>query len=137
MGEPVLAEYLSKIECSLFLMAYDGNAPTVEFLEETHYPFYEIFRKAQKEVPIIFMSIPSFEHHTECRIKKREVLYQSYLKAKEQGDENVYFLDGETLFGTKDREICTVEGLHPNDLGFYRMAEVIYQKFGSIDEKFL
>ena len=137
MGEPVLAEYLSKIECSLFLMAYDGNAPSVEFLEKTHYPFYEIFRKGQKEVPIIFMSLPSFEHHMDCRIKKREVLYQSYLKARQQGDENVYFLDGETLFGEKDREICTVEGLHPNDLGFYRMAEVIYQKLGSVDEKFL
>jgi hypothetical protein len=73
----------------------------------------------------------------DCRIKKREVLYQSYLKARQQGDENVYFLDGETLFGEKDREICTVEGLHPNDLGFYRMAEVIYQQFGSINEKFL
>lgn len=137
MGESVLAEYLSKIECSLFLMAYDGNAPSVEFLEKTHYPFYEIFRKGQKEVPIIFMSLPSFEHHMDCRIKKREVLYQSYLKARQQGDENVYFLDGETLFGEKDREICTVEGLHPNDLGFYRMAEVIYQKLGSVDEKFL
>ena len=137
MGEPVLAEYLSKIECSLFLMAYDGNAPSVEFLEETHYPFYEIFRKVQKDVPIIFMSIPSFEYHKDQRILKREVLYQSYLKAKANGDENVYFLDGETLFGNKDREICTVEGLHPNDLGFYRMAEVIYKKFGNIDEKFL
>lgn len=137
MGEPVLAEYLSGIECSLFLMAYDGNAPSVQFLEDTHYPFYEIFRKGQKDVPIIFMSIPSFEHHKDQRILKREVLYRSYLKAKASGDENVYFLDGETLFGSKDREICTVEGLHPNDLGFYRMAEVIYKKFGSIDEKFL
>ena len=131
MGEAVLAEYLSKIECSLFLMAYDGNAPSVQFLEDTHYPFYEIFRKAQKDVPIIFMSIPSFEYHKDQRILKREVLHQSYLKGKAAGDENLYFLDGETLFGDKDREICPVEGLHPNDLGFYRMAEVIYKTFGS------
>lgn len=136
-GEAILAEYMSKIECSLFLMGYDGNAPSVEFLDDTHYPFYEIFRKGQKDVPIIFMSIPSFEFHQDCRIKKREVLYNSYLKARESGDENVYFLDGETLFGKKDREICTVEGLHPNDLGFYRMAEVIYEMFGKIDERFL
>ena len=127
-----MAEYLTGIDCSLFFMAYDGNAPSPEYLEQTHYPFYEIYRKARKDVPIIFMSVPCFENYTYTE-KRREVLRQSYRKAREAGDDNVYFIDGETLFGDKDREICTVEGIHPNDLGFYRMAEAIdrlYQKLG-------
>ena len=131
-GEPLMAEYLTGIDCSLFFMAYDGNAPSPEYLEQTHYPFYEIYRKARKDVPIIFMSVPCFENYTYTE-KRREVLRQSYRKAREAGDDNVYFIDGETLFGDKDREICTVEGIHPNDLGFYRMAEVIdrlYQILG-------
>ena len=57
--------------------------------------------------------------------KRVEVIKQSYLKAKENGDKNVYFIDGKTLFGVKDRENCIVDGSHPNDLGFYRMAKVI------------
>lgn len=134
-GEPLMAEYCAGIECSMFFMAYDGNAPTVEYLEQTHFRFYEIFRQKQKDVPIVFMSVPCFEYSPICA-GRREVLRRSYLRARELGDENVYFLDGETLFGPLDREMCTVEGVHPNDLGFYRMAEKIYQMFGQIGGKF-
>ena len=131
-GEPLMAEYLTKIDCSLFFMAYDGNAPSVEYLEETHFPFYQVYRKAKKDVPIVFMSVPCFDN---CKNgdARRNVLYQSFIKARALGDDNVYFLDGETLFGENDREICTVEGIHPNDLGFYRIAkgiEKIYQEIG-------
>ena len=31
------------------------------------------------------------------------------------------FLDGELLFGAEERDACTVDGCHPNDLGFNRM----------------
>ncbi len=37
----------------------------------------------------------------------------------------MWFIDGETLVGEKDRELCFVDTIHPNDLGFYRMAEVV------------
>lgn len=131
-GEPVMAEYLTGIDCSLFFMAYDGNAPSVEYLKETHFPFYQAYRKVKKDVPIVFMSIPCFDNYKNAK-ERRNVLYQSFLKAKALGDDNVYFIDGETIFGEKDREICTVEGIHPNDLGFYRIAkkiENLYQEIG-------
>ncbi len=131
-GEPLVAEYLAGIDCSLFFMAYDGNAPSVEYLEQTHFPFYEIYRRAQKDVPIVFMSVPCFDNFPDAE-KRREVLRNSYMKACENGDENVYFIDGETLFGEDDRDFCTVDCLHPNDLGFYRIAKVIhklYQQLG-------
>ena len=41
------------------------------------------------------------------------------------GDKRVRFLDGETFFGTVDADLCTVDGTHPNDLGFYCMAKAI------------
>lgn len=134
-GEPLMAEYLTGIDCSLFFMAYDGNAPSIEYLEETHFPFYEAYRKAKKDVPIIFMSVPPFDNFPNAH-ERREVLRRSFIKAQELGDENVYFMDGETLFGDHDREICTVEGIHPNDLGFYRIAkavEKLYQEIGLQD----
>ena len=34
-------------------------------------------------------------------------------------------MDGQNLFRQKNRDICTVDGSHPNDLGFADMAEVI------------
>ena len=135
-GEIVMAEYLTGIDCSMLFMAYDGNAPTPEFLENTHFPFYQAYRKVKKDVPIVFMSVPCFDHLSASE-RRREVLIHSYNRARELGDENVYFIDGEKLFGNKDREICTVEGVHPNDLGFYRMAEYIYQVYGQIGENFI
>ena len=130
-GEQMMAEYLSGIDCSLFFMAYDGNV-SVDHLRETHFRFYEIYRRRRKDVPIVFMSVPCFDNYPNTK-ERREILRQSFLKAREQGDSKVYFIDGETLFGKEDREICTVEGIHPNDLGFYRIAKVInklYQEIG-------
>ena len=46
-------------------------------------------------------------------------------KAKATGDQNVYFIDGKTLFSGDFAESCTTDSIHPNDLGFYRMADVI------------
>lgn len=57
--------------------------------------------------------------------KRRDVIRTSYEKARENGDENVYFIDGETFFEGDYCMSCTVDGTHPNDLGFYRMAEKI------------
>ncbi|WP_108992698.1 SGNH/GDSL hydrolase family protein [Paenibacillus agaridevorans] len=39
------------------------------------------------------------------------------------GDANVHFLDGGALLGDSLYEECTVDGVHPNDLGFLRIAE--------------
>ena len=130
-GEPLMADYLTGIDCSLFFMAYDGNAPTVEYLEATHFAFYQRYRQVQKNVPVVFLSVPCFDKMP-CAEQRRAVVYQSYVKARQQGDENVYFVDGEKMYGEKDRDICTVEGVHPNDLGFYRIAEQIQKLYGEI-----
>lgn len=135
-GEPLMAEYLTTIDCSLCFIAYDGNAPTVEFLRDTHFKFYQIYRSVKKDVPVVFMSAPCFDNYRNAA-ENREVIIESYHRAKELGDENVYFLDGKILFGDKDREICTVDGIHPNDLGFYRIAEHIYELYGKIDKRFI
>lgn len=130
-AEPLMADYLTGIDCSLFFMAYDGNAPDAEYLEKTHFAFYERYRSVKKDVPIVFMSVPCFDNFKNAQ-QRREVICRSFQKAREQGDENVYFIDGETVFGEKDREMCTVEGIHPNDLGFYRIAEAIQTLYKQI-----
>jgi len=56
---------------------------------------------------------------------RRAVIWESYQRAKAAGDENVYFIDGETLFDGEHKEACTADNTHPNDLGFYRMSRVI------------
>jgi lysophospholipase L1-like esterase len=125
-GEEIMAQYIAGIKMSAFVLDYDHNAPTIEHLENTHEKFYRIIRASNKELPIIILSKSDFENAAEENKKRRDIIYKTYIDAIKEGDENVFFIDGELMFGIKDRDSCTVDGCHPNDLGFMRMAEVIY-----------
>lgn len=124
-GEPRMAEYIATLDASVCVMDYDHNAPTVEHLQDTHYNFYEIIRKAKPQMPIILISRPNTDSAPEDAARRREVIKATYQRAKKQGDKRIWFINGETLFGKHERTSCTVEGTHPNDLGMYRMAQTI------------
>ena len=128
-AEPIMREYLSGIDCSVFVCDYDHNAPDSAYLDKTHYALYETFRKKRPETPIVFISKTDTEHDKDCK-KRRGVIKKTYLRAIAEGDKNVYFIDGGTFFG-KERNACTVDGCHPNDLGFIRMAN----KIGAVLDK--
>ena len=53
-------------------------------------------------------------------------------KAIKSGDKNVYFVDGASLFADDEWQACTVDGCHPNDLGFYRFYKALYPVFNKI-----
>lgn len=130
-GDLCIAEYIATLDMCAFIYDYDENAPTVEWLQRTHYPFYEVVRKAHPKVPIICMSrsmpmredIAEFCKRDEESLMRKEVIKNTIKIAKENGDNHIYFIDGETLFAGPFSDCCTVDGLHPNDLGFYRMAQ--------------
>lgn len=124
-GESAMADYLASLNASVFVIDYDANAPSAEWLQNTHYPIYEKIRKNSPDTPIVFMTYPAIRHRKALRVPTREVIYNNYLKAKENGDVNVFFIDGERLFGEEDWDCCTGDSCHPNDLGFYRMAKAI------------
>ncbi len=124
-GEGEMAEYIARLPMCAFVFDYDHNAPDVEHLRRTHEPFFQIVRRARPELPVIFVTKPDGSHDPHGE-ERRELIYETYKCARENGDARVWFVDGRTLFGEKDREDCTVDGCHPNDLGFYRMAQAIY-----------
>ncbi len=124
-GEQQMAEYIAGRDMSLFVCDYDYNAPTVEYLLETHYRFYEIIRKKHPQIPYVMITKPDLRQNPKRNAVRRDIIRVSYEKAKIQGDDKVYFIDGETLFAGELCMSCTVDGTHPNDLGFYRMSEVI------------
>ena len=53
------------------------------------------------------------------------IIYKTYLNAVDNGDKNVYFIDGKTIYEDVGYDLCTVDGCHPNDLGFWCMANSI------------
>lgn len=121
-GEENMAEYIAGLEMSALVMDYDYNAPNAEYLRKTHYRFYEIIRKAQPDLPILMNSMMTDRDIVDTE-ERREVILQTYLRARAEGDRKIWFVDGRMLFGGKDRDCCTMDGAHPNDLGFYRIAE--------------
>ena len=132
MGEPVLAEYLSKIPMSAFVMDYDHNAPDVEHLKNTQYDFYKIIRNANVDLPIILVSRPE-GRYDEDTLARRKVILDTYTKAIDNGDRNIHFVDGSTFFPDTLRFDCTADGCHPNDLGMYYMAKGILKVLSQIN----
>tara|TARA_Y100000588_G_scaffold394368_1_gene514455 strand:- start:408 stop:1457 length:1050 start_codon:yes stop_codon:yes gene_type:complete len=124
-GEPEMAGVIASVDMSVFVMDYDYNAPSAEHLAQTHEPFFQIVREAQPDLPIVIVSSPSLDADPARWGQRREVVRRTYENAVQQGDTKVWFVDGQTLYGTTDRDACTTDLCHPNDLGFMRMADAI------------
>lgn len=131
-GEPAMAEYIASLPMSLFVLDYDHNAPDVDHLQKTHAPFYERFRRVQPDTPILLITRPNVLLAPRDAAARRRVVLSTYETARSHGDEHIYFLDGAELFGDFLPDACTVDYIHPNDLGFYRMAQRIGDAIDSI-----
>lgn len=127
-GEPAMAEWIATLPMSIFVCDYDHNAPSPEYLEQTHYAFYETVRKRNPDLPYVMITRPNFwtcwRTHEEIT-QRREVIMRSYLKAREAGDKNVYFTDGFSFWSEPHTYEFAMDGVHPNDAGFVRMADGI------------
>ena len=139
-GEDAMLDYIKSIKSSAYVLDYDHNG-NPEILSKTHFKAYETYRKENPTTPIIMVSRPDFKSTTSFKEvsnnrKNLKIIMDNYKKALELGDKNVYFIDGRNFFKGKDEEWCAVDGTHPNDLGFYKMATIIYKKLVQIDKKF-
>lgn len=125
-GEEAMARFIAGQRMSVFVFDYDYNAPSPEALAETHGPFFRIVRDFQPDLPVVMLSRPNFYKNAEDASRRREVILGTYNGALAQGDKNVYFIDGETLLAGVEPQNCTVDGIHPTDDGFMRMANRVY-----------
>lgn len=126
-GEEHMARHIASLDIAALVLDYDHNSPDSEYLEKTHEPFFKTIRKARPDLPVVMVSRPDFDRD-EFGGERRDIVMKTYGNAIRNGDPKVWFVDGEVLFGTEDQDACTVDGCHPNDLGFYRMAQTILPK---------
>lgn len=130
-GEDEIAEYIKNIPMSVFVYDYDHNAPTAEYLRNTHEKMFKIIRENNPELPVIMMSRPKY-FLTDEEKERFEIIEKTYLNALKKGDKNVYLIDGKALMKEAEND-GTVDGCHPNDLGFYSMAKAV----GDVLEKII
>lgn len=126
LGEQAVANYISGLKISVFVLDYDYNAPTVEHLKNTHYAFYKTVCSACPNLPIVIMTRPCGKKFDLDRDERKKVILATYEKAKADGDENVYFVDGSKAIKESKFLNNTVDGVHPNDVGFLNMAKALY-----------
>jgi hypothetical protein len=131
-GEDAICDWMATLEMSMFVSDYDANAPTVEHLKATHYRLYRKIRDAHPDIPYILLSSATKYAASTHNLGFLAVICATYEKAKAEGDKNVYFIHGNELFGEVDRDMCTVDGGHPNDGGFYRIAKRLAQTIQTI-----
>ena len=131
-GEKAMADYIADMPMSLFFLDYDHNSPDPEHLKAHHEKFFLTVREKNPDLPVIMATktdiprSPDAERDTAAR---RRAVYETYENALKRGDRNVMFIDGGTVFTealnlTAPADSCTVDGCHPNDLGFACMAKV-------------
>jgi len=132
-GEPEVAKIISKIKNpGLFVLDYEANSVSCELFDKTLPDFIKILRKNNKNVPILVISIikhsESFGVNLERRMKGLEIQKKHIEHFQKAGDKLLFFYNGEKLLG-KDFYECTVDGIHPTDLGFYKIAESLTPVF--------
>ncbi len=123
-GETAMSDYIKGLKMSAFVLDYDHNAPTADHLRKTHEPFFKAIREANPDLPVIMISRPK-QLLSQEEQERLDIIRETYLNAKNGGDEKVWLIDGTTFFDPACFNDPTVDGCHPTDLGFFLMAKGI------------
>ena len=133
--ENSMADCLADIKADAYILDCVPNATAQQISERTAY-LVETIRNKHPEAPIIVMqSIAMDIGNFNLKIKsdlriKDETIRNEVEKLCKRGVKKLYFIEGKDLIG-KDH-VGTGDGIHPNDLGFERMAAYLEPKLMEI-----
>ncbi|HAX41272.1 MAG TPA: hypothetical protein DCY80_01785 [Solibacterales bacterium] len=127
-SEPEIAALLAELDPAVFVYDSLPNLSAEEARERVE-PFLRSLRKARPQTPIllvenaIYTDVQFSESRRTLIASKNQTLRQTFDKLRKEGDRLLFYIDGRKLFG--DDGEATVDGTHPNDIGFLRMAQAI------------
>ena len=84
--------------------------------------------KTQITLPVAenaWNSRPDADSNPQESAVRRQIIRETYEHAKANRDSHVVFVDGGQFYGSTDRDMCAVDGCHPTDLGFLRIADYL------------
>lgn len=123
--EKSAAEMVSDIEADAFILDCVPN-PSPQQIKERAEDFVKTVRAKHTKAPIIliqsiFREQGNFDLEVKERVKQQNVeITAAFNRLKSAGVKDLYLITSENLLG--DDHDASTDGVHPNDLGFYRMA---------------
>jgi len=117
--EPEMADLLAELDPVLYVLEALPNM-TTELVKERIEPTIKTLRKAHPKTPILLVENPINPKTNQGNVELRKI----YQRLKYQKIPEIYYLSGESQFA--GNENGTVDGVHPTDLGFYRMSQAYY-----------
>jgi hypothetical protein len=126
--EPELADLLTELEASVYLVDCLPNLSSGEEVAQKAPNFIRTIRRRHPEIPIILVENVRYpdifieQRKSQIVESKNKSLQKVFADLRKAGVKNLYYIRSENLLGS-DGE-ATVDGIHPTDLGFERMANV-------------
>ena len=117
-------------DCSLFIMDTEANTTELSEQQERYPEFIRLYRQTHPETPYLDVSrVPVAKELRQPKIHEKRMATKNFQrelveKLHAQGDQNIWFVDGEELAQGHFEEY-TVDGLHATDLGFYKIAQAL------------
>jgi lysophospholipase L1-like esterase len=124
--EPELAELVAELDAAVFVIDCLPNLVADEVAARTE-PLVRILRKAHPTTPIVLAEDRTYSNAFLVASRRRRnetsraALAKAYDNLKAAGVPHLTYLPGEGQLG--DDNLATVDGSHPTDLGFMRMAD--------------
>jgi len=126
--DPEIAELMAELDPCAYVLDCLPNLGPAEVAQRTE-PFVRTLRKSRPRAPIVLVEDRTFtnaallpglrSHHA----ANRAALRQTFDHLRAAGVEGLHYAPGDPLLG--DDGEATVDGSHPTDLGFLRMADAL------------
>ncbi len=123
-----MARFMAELTPAIYVLDCLPNMEAGQVTERA-VPFVKILRQARPSTPIVlveniaYQGSPYLPERFKGYMAKNAALRQSYQQMVESGLKNIFYLPCQELLGHDEES--TVDGTHPTDLGFMRMADAM------------
>ena len=123
-----MATFLTELDPAIYVLDCLPNMSAAMVTERAE-AFVKILRRSRPETPIVLIENITYQNaefvsaRGDSYTTKNAALRDSYKRLTDSGIKNLHYVRGDDLLGNDGD--ATVDGTHPTDLGFWRMAEAL------------
>jgi len=125
--DPSITDLLTELDAAVYVIDCLPNMAAPQIAERTE-PLVKALRKARPDTPILLVEDRSYDNSAFLEANRRrnetsrQALKAAYQRLQAERIEGLHYLEGNSQLG--DDGEATVDGSHPTDLGFMRMADL-------------